>query len=69
MSDWAFGVSDAGTVGTMDVWRLGREVPGCIQGDKLRAVDRPHRLLQPCLLKGLIEFIEEAEQVAGLHWI
>ena len=63
MSDLTVGVSDAGTVATMDVSRLGGEIPSGVQCNELRLPDRPHRLDQSGLLKALMEIVEEAEQI------
>jgi len=40
-------VAEAGTVGTMDVFGLGREIPGGIQRDEPGVADGAHLLQQP----------------------
>src|SRR6266496_1941236 len=69
MSGLALGVLDTGTVGTMDGLGLGREIPGAIQRDQLSVAHSSHGLQQTRPVKGLVEIVENAEQMSGFNWI
>ncbi len=60
-------VLKAGTTGAVDVFGLGGKIPGRIQGDETGAVHRAHGLQHPGLVEGLVEIIEEAEEMTRLH--
>ena len=59
----ALGVLNAGTVRAMDVFGLGRKIPGGVQGDESGVADGPHGLQQSFLLEGLVQIIEQTVEV------
>ena len=53
----------------MDVFGLGREIPGGIQRDEAGVADGAPLLQQPRLIKGLKQILEETEQLTGRNRI
>lgn len=56
---------DTRTVRAMDVFGLGREIPGGVQGDEPGVAHGPHGLEQTDLIEGLVQLIKETKQMPG----
>lgn len=57
------GVPDGGTVGAMDVFGSGGEIPGGIQRDEPVPPTAPHVFQHARLLEGAAQIIKETEEV------
>lgn len=66
MGDPAVGVAETGTVGAVDVFGGGGEIPGGIQREEPGAAAGAHGLEQTALVEGAMRFLEETEEMLRL---
>jgi len=69
MNELAFGVAEAGTMAAVNVLRLGREIPGGVQGDEAGLLNGPHGFEQTGFIKGLVQVIKEAEKAGSFDGV